>query len=98
MAFGNCWILELGHGSQRGNQFTQNAHNINIGGPVSDALIKCAQIARELLALMLHVVRIDVQPRCCMPVNNAGFDDAHKVPQLLRAAQNLSHIKAAKHG
>lgn len=92
MAFGNCWILKLGNCSQRGNQLTQYAHNVNIGGPVSDALVKCAQIARELLTLVFHVIRIDLEPRCCMPVNNAGFDDAHKVPQLLRAIQKLSYL------
>lgn len=93
MAFANRRILKLANRSQTRQHIFDGGFELDVSVPGSHLLVEQANVFGELLALDVHVLDVNLSPRCRLPVLDAGLHDEHVVPELLEFDPSESSIK-----
>lgn len=84
MTFANRWILEFADGSQTRQHILDGGFELDVSVPGSHLLVEQANVFGELFTLDVHVLDVNLSPRCRLPVFDAGLHDEHVIPKLLK--------------
>jgi len=83
-------VLQFADGSQRRDHVLDGVLGSVVRVPRARLLVQHAQVLRELLALLVHELDVDLAPRRDLPVVNRRLDDGDVVPERLDHAQLAS--------